>query len=619
MAKKKSPPAAPAIAGKISPGGGKETPEESFGKNLVKRRSAEWREKHVMWQWLQDSYEGGDRYRQAEYGSDRRGRPVRNLLRHRSESPDPLMNPSALNGLVNAQTREPINSIEGSFGMAPGQAGAAPGAVANDDDYEMRRSRTAIPEFTSEVVSIWLAKIYDQEIKREGPKVLMDWWKDVDGKGTPVDEYMQGTLAPQLVVNATMDMVLDRPPLAPGQSPPETLSGEKEMRLDRCVMDYILPQNMVWAVRDYAGNYLQCLVREWHDGDNSDSSNANTKTAAEQQTACVRYRHWTEAEWKLYSADGSDVLDRGDVPYIPIVRLIDQPIFRKRTIGKSRCERIAGLQFVYYNVDSEMIVSNVTQAHAVLSGPESYCKGDSSVPVGPGNILPMKPLVRNGETIGHEHWAFISPDKDPFLSLRQYCLDLIDQKDTSACLTKPAGVTGTSANAVSQSGASKTIDANTGDKLLTSLAKMLQKSERIVAEWALRCLLVRPLTQPERDSIKITYPGRFQLFSAAELCDMASKVQNVAASAGDLPLTIGQFLMAIIKAAFPGMQDLAYEDLEEEVTEFLKTVSGKKDKEHELDEAAMDSAHQTLKSGGSDSAAATPGKSSVNPAMQFLK
>src|ERR1700710_1474607 len=50
---------------------------------LIGRRHPEWREHQLRWRWLLDSLEGGDRYRNAVYGYDRRGLPVRNLVRQK--------------------------------------------------------------------------------------------------------------------------------------------------------------------------------------------------------------------------------------------------------------------------------------------------------------------------------------------------------------------------------------------------------------------------------------------------------------------------------------------------------------------------------------------------------
>src|ERR1700674_4186207 len=67
-----------------------ESLDESLdGKSIVARRHVDWLENQVRWRWLMDSHEGGDRYRNAVYGPDRRGLPCRNLFRHKREYPDP--------------------------------------------------------------------------------------------------------------------------------------------------------------------------------------------------------------------------------------------------------------------------------------------------------------------------------------------------------------------------------------------------------------------------------------------------------------------------------------------------------------------------------------------------
>ncbi len=63
------------------------------GKLIVQRRHVDWLEHQIRWRWLMDSLEGGDRYRNAVYGPDRRGLPCRNLFRHKREYPDPQQFP----------------------------------------------------------------------------------------------------------------------------------------------------------------------------------------------------------------------------------------------------------------------------------------------------------------------------------------------------------------------------------------------------------------------------------------------------------------------------------------------------------------------------------------------
>ena len=70
------------------------------GKLVVQRRHVDWVEHQIRWRWLLDSFEGGERYRNAVYGPDRRGLPARNLFRHKKEYPDPQRNPNIYQGFA---------------------------------------------------------------------------------------------------------------------------------------------------------------------------------------------------------------------------------------------------------------------------------------------------------------------------------------------------------------------------------------------------------------------------------------------------------------------------------------------------------------------------------------
>ena len=134
---------------------------------LIRRRHPEWREHHLRWRWLLDSLEGGERYRQAIYGFDRRGLPVRNLVRHKREYPDP---------------REAIDASTGPFAAFGVGFGTDPAGQATDDDYELRRARTPVPTFVAEAIETHLARVYAREVRRSGPEVLTAWWANEIGR-----------------------------------------------------------------------------------------------------------------------------------------------------------------------------------------------------------------------------------------------------------------------------------------------------------------------------------------------------------------------------------------------------------------------------------------------------
>lgn len=509
------------------------------GEEIVKRRHPDWTTNEIHWRWLLDSFEGGERYRNAEYGPDRRNMPVRNLFRHKREYPDVQQFAAQQQGLGSYGGAAMGVATQGLIGRYPGMLGSDPGATAADDDYELRRARTPPPEFLAEAIEIHLGKIYEQAISREGPDTLQEWWEDVNGGGVSVDEWIREHVAPLLLAMGSLDVCFDRPSVPSGVDI-LTEADEDEWGLKRYVASYILPQNMVWWVNDPASNYLECLVREYWaptlatpdrmgGGDDPDGgAQWEPSFPGEVQAPCQRFRHWTSTEVTLYSEDGTVIEETREHGYkfVPIVRLVDQVRHRTPMIGKPRYEVLAEYQREYYNRDSELILNDILQAHPFLSGAEDFCKSEQSLSTGPGYVLPMKKLP---EGKGYQGWEFVSPSKDPAESIRANMAVLVDNKDRRVALTKPAGVKGTTGGTVSLSGFSKSIDAAAGNQMMTSLAKTLARVERQCAEFHQSCIMRRRLKPAERKAIRISYPSRFQLKTAeALLGELAMLVQVLA-------------------------------------------------------------------------------------------
>jgi len=522
----------PSIAGKAmkkKSGGDKPKP----GEEIVKRRHVDWILNHVRWHWLMDSYEGGQRYRNATYGPDRRGRPSRNLIRHKREYPDALEFPAGNLGYGSFSLSTAGMGEMATIGPLPGQLGADPATTAQDDDYEMRRARTVPNEFLREAVEIHLGKIYDQDVRREGPPELegtpdgavAGWWDDVTGSGRSIDDWIRDDVAPLLMVLGCLDVCFDRPAPEEGMEL-RTRRDEIDAGQDTVVASYILPENMLWWREDYAGNYVECLVREFSaeveaDDDDEDRAADDAGAPDDRIRRSSRYRHWTKTTVALYGHDGEEIEAprEHNYPFVPIRRLIDLKRHRTPMIGKPRYEAVAYYQREYYNRDSELILSDTLHAHPILCVAEDFLRPDSTLPLGPGYAFPMKKL---DDGAGYQAPVFISPPKDPADSLRQNLKAIEDMKDRRACLTKPAGVTGTTGGTVSQSGYSKAIDEHSGSKMLGSIAKVLARVEREVAEFALMCILRRPLAPAERRAIRVVYPSRFQLKTADELLQQLS-------------------------------------------------------------------------------------------------
>lgn len=581
-------------------GNGKRPPVD--GELLVKRRHIDFIEHQLRWRWLLDSFEAGDRYRQAAYGPDRRGLPNRNMFRHKREYPDPQTYPAAYQdfaGYAGAASMMADTDTISMYGPFPGMIGADPGATAQDDDYEYRRARTPVPEFVAEAVEIHLAKVYDQEVYRDGPADLKLWWKDVDGRGTPIDDWMRETLAPLLLVLGCIDVILDHPKAPPGEKV-ATRADELRLGLDRCVASYILPENMVWWRNDPAGRYVECLVREYVDPsdrvdldekgrpiDPNDGGNAG----ATWRRNYLRYRYWTAEESVLYSYGGDEILERKPHPFgcVPIIRLVDLPRHRTPHIGKSRYEAIAEYQREYYNRDSELILSDTLQAHPFLSGAEDFCKSDNTLSIGPGYVLPMK---KNPESGSYQGWEFVSPPKDPAESLRKNKDDIVAMKDRRACLAPPAGAQsrgsgGTGHATVSQSGVSKQIDQTTGHKLLGDIAKTAAKAERGIAEFALMVARNGPIDRGEREKIDVVYPAKFELAAAAEMLADTVQYQIVLGAVGNTPEAEALMLKEVIRKQLVGLDDATYRRLDEEIDLFVASKAQIKEAKQTMDEIGI--------------------------------
>jgi hypothetical protein len=500
--------------------------------NIIGRRHVEWLEHHLRWRWMLDSLEGGERYRQAVYGYDHRGLPVRNLIRHKREYPDP---------------RDPSLPVAaGAEGIGPGHD---PAASASDDDYELRRARTPVPTFVAESAETHLSRIYAREVKRSGPPSLVTWWADVDGCGTTIDQWMSETIAPLLLVLGQLDIYMDHP-LAPEGEAIETRADTRRLGLDRCVASYILPENMLWWKLDQSDQrYLECLVLDHHETDDGPE---------------IRYRHWTTECSTLYDERG-EILSVSANPFgiVPIVRVFDRRKPRCRNIGQSRYESVAERQREYYNRDSELILSDTTQAHPLLQGPEDFVQADGTIPIGPSWLLPKKKNTQGGSAT-YEGFDVVDFPKDGAESIRRNKADIRDDVDRDSALVKSTGRDG-----VAQSGLSKLMDHYDGNNRLAKIARMLAKAETVAAQLALHVLNDGPPTDREKREIDVVYPSDFDLFTAGDVARAAADFQSLAAQAGSLPVTEGLLLGRLVRLCLPGLSDAQYAVCDSEIESYL--------------------------------------------------
>jgi hypothetical protein len=588
---------------------------EYEAKIVVQRRHIDFLEHQIEWRWLLDSYESGDRYRNAVYGPDRKGLPTRNLFRHQREYPDPQQFPVVYGGFAGGLAATSGEALPTGMGPLPGQLGASPGATAADDAYECRRARTPVPAWVSSAVRTHNAKVYSKEITRVGSPKIMEWWKAVDGKGTAMTPWMKEVVAPLLEVLGCLDICCDHPVKPPGAKI-VTRHDELRLGLNKCVASYILPQNMVWWRCDDAGRYVECLVREYDDPSNRvdvdqagnviDPHQKNNQIAANWRESYERFRWWTPGESILLNFQGDKILER--IPHNygrpPIVRLKDQIKHRSVTVGQSRHHVTAELMREYYNKDSELILSDTLQAHALLSGSKNFCKADNTLSVGPGYVLPID-ITSDGTVI---RWEYIGPPKEAAASIRLNKQDMRDAADRENCLAKPAGSSsgsgaGSGSSTVAQSGLSKRLDAVTGHDLCVEIATTMAKAEREITEFAILVLEGRPPTPAELEELSIVYPKSFDLAGPSELLGGMAQMQTGLNNSGNAPKTEAAIAKTGVRGIMPGREDSEYKIYDDEIDQATERGAKRKQFAHEAQLDGISDSSDVLGAPGSEESA----------------
>jgi len=545
--------------------------------DAVRARHPEWMEQNIRWRWLLDSLEGGERYRQAVYGYDWRGMPIRNLIRHKREYPEPREV-----GAIGPYSAQPVGSDQSM--------------PATDDDYELRRARTPIPTFVAETIGTYLGKIFSRKVKREIPDSpdfagIKAWHQDADGKGTGVDSFMNSTVGRILLAVGNVDVLLCHPTPPAGE---EIRSHADELRLNvfGCVARVILSQNLTYWSLDSRGCYTLAVVQEWSAGGDSDPRYRLGQVgpmvpfgaAQSLYRPKSRYRVWTPDRWVLYDDVGNKV-DESDHPFgvVPIVRLFCRRKPRCENVGQTDLESIAERQREYYNRDSELILSDVLQAHPLVQAPEDYILADVEIPMGPGYILPKKKDTGGGAAT-YEGWDVLEYPKGGAESIRANKGDIRDDVDRDAGLTKPAGAPGSNGSTVAQSGVSKEMDLDTLHNRLCSVSKILEEAEnRLVA---MAQIVIHdgkpPRPNPDGSSkVEIEYPTQFHLNAPDQIATAATDFQTILAAAGECPEAETHFLCELFRKALPGMDDEDYDEVAEEIHEAVLEKAKSKEAEAE--------------------------------------
>lgn len=516
--------------------------DKAEAKKFISRRHPEYERSRIQAQWLLDTLSADGSYRDAEYGSDPYGNPVRNLWRLPQELP--LADPSG--SLILGPNGNPFN------GVTTPQSDLV---YASEEMYQLRRAKTPIPQFAPMFIEKIMGKIYKRKIERTGPARLVAWTENVDGRRTSLDEFMRDTVAPILCMLGMVDVAFDHPAADPAV--PLPFGGPIDPH--GCTVRVILPEHMLWWIKDITGFfYVECLVREYvYD--------------REKNKYIEQYRHWTWDDWTLYAPDG-EVISTGVHSYriAPIVRLFDKKSIRSDDVSRSRFWGIADKSRVYYNEESELILNDTYHNCPLLQGPPDDGSGteDEGVPIGRNLVLKMV-LDRDGHAIGYQ---YLTPSSEPNQFMMMRLQSLQSQMEYEAGLTRSVGAvaTGGEVGSVQQSGISKAFDQEEGGDHLASISRMLGTNDYAILFVAWDVLTDGAATVAEIEEITANYPSRFNLLTFDQIAVISKAVQDFKIGpVGQTPEGDKQTLKLMYRELHPDLDGDTMRRIEDEIDEYV--------------------------------------------------
>jgi hypothetical protein len=501
-------------------------------REFIRQRHVEYEEYVQTTRWILDTLEGAEAYKDGSYGVDARGKELRNLWRQQREYP---IRETLLRGELGPN---PFSSSLDEVGER---------RIVEDQQYETRRRRTPTPNYLSTLIEKMMSKIFKRPVRRDGPPDLLAWADNIDGRETSIGEWMQDTLMPLLIALGMIDLVFRRPH-RPADEPAMFDDRSTAAPEQQCMVDYALPEDVLWWRLDYTGKYyVEVNVRERH------IINGN-----EVDLIC----HWTHKDWTIYDQEGK-VQAKGMHGFgvVPVVRIFDRRRYRREHSANSRMGPVCDLSREYYNEESELISNQTMQNCPLLEGPALAGADDpQTVPVGAGYMIRRERAIMQGEDTGHK---YIAPQTGPAEFTRSRLQDLIGRMEAAVSMTAPAGMVGhQKGSIVAQSGVSKSYDQAEGSEYLAGVSRVGETAEYTVHYFAL-IVLRGSFRKAAADIklIKIVYPKEFNLLSFDQFAAIVTTmVEYINSGLGKIPADEKATLRRLIRMKHP---DMGPDDLKE--------------------------------------------------------
>jgi len=163
---------------------------------------------------------------------------------------------------------------------------------SQDDDFQERKDRAYFLNFCDEVCETYTNYIMKEKIDRPEDSTLEEFRKDVDGRGTTIDEFMK-KVSYLSSIYGHVHVVVDTPAI--DEDKELTKRTEKEDKL-RPYASIIIPTQLVdWSV-DRSGNLNWILIQQ------EEFEDVDPKLERIEQ---ITYKLITTEDWQVFDQDGN--------------------------------------------------------------------------------------------------------------------------------------------------------------------------------------------------------------------------------------------------------------------------------------------------------------------------
>ena len=365
-----------------------------------------------------------------------------------------------------------------------------------DEEYKGRLARAFRENHSKRVVDIINSYLFKQPAERRVDGRLVDFIKNADGYGRPIDHFMKKVSLWSSILGRVY-IVCDKRALPEGEA-----TGTQKDNIDPRAMPYcymVFPQDVLDISFDENNKVRWVLVAE-RTRDDEDPINGSGDVV-------TNYRLWEVGRWRLFN-DRSEMIEWGEtgLNVVPIV-VVDNE-YRDIYSGQSLLNDIAYIDRAIFNNWSRLDVIVNDQTFSQLIFP---------IEAAPAEILDDEATRKKFLTLATNRMllysnaagvapSYISPDA----SQADFILRLIESQVKR--LYGMWGMAGETATEVTrQSGVSKAFDFDKLNKLLATKADNLEQAEREI------CLIFNKWLGVGDEAVDgINYPDEFDVKSLAD-------------------------------------------------------------------------------------------------------